>query len=172
MGTKIIFLDIDGVLNSRKWTDLKMSQGQPFSLVEEVDDQAVANLNEIIAKTGAKVVVSSSWRIAFELDYIEGVLRKAGFKGAIIDKTPRRTTYPARRGNEIKEWLLQRDDIVNYVIVDDDSDMLQEQLKNFVHTSFIDGLKKEHVEQAVRILNADQASAQATTGQGNSQTGS
>ncbi len=40
-----------------------------------------------------------------------------------------------------------------YCIIDDDSDMLLWQANNFVHTSWIDGLKEEHVERAISILN-------------------
>ena len=165
---RVIFLDFDGVLNSREWMEKRAAQGEIFSMVEEVDASAVANLNEIIAQTGAKVVISSSWRLAFDMAHIEGVLRKAGFKGMIISKTPRRTTYPARRGNEIKQWLEERDNIESYVIVDDDGDMLEEQKSNFVQTSFLYGLKKEHVERAVSILNADKTEAETPAGQGGS----
>jgi hypothetical protein len=55
--TKIIFLDIDGVLNNSKW--LKENKNNP------IDPAAVNRINVIMQKTDAKIVISSSWRIKF-----------------------------------------------------------------------------------------------------------
>ena len=57
------------------------------------------------------------------------------------------------RGYEIKEWLDKHTDIMNYVIIDDDSDMLKEQKKHFIRTSELTGLTSKLTEKAIKILN-------------------
>ena len=75
----VLFLDVDWVLNSATWF---ASKG-PMS-VTEVDPRAVRRVQRIVAKTGAKIVLSSSWRGSAEL---EEKLRAAGVP--IDDVTPR-----------------------------------------------------------------------------------
>ncbi len=57
---KIIFLDIDGVLNHMYW--LKKMKGVEGDK-KFFDPDCVRRLNTITDKTGAKIVLSSSWRI-------------------------------------------------------------------------------------------------------------
>ena len=71
------------------------------------------------------------------------------------------------RGVEIKQWIdthihsengknWNYKDIgvdFNYVILDDDSDMLLEQAEHFVKTDTLLGLSKDDVERAIKILN-------------------
>ena len=106
----VLFLDVDGVLNSAKWF---ASQG-PMSPTE-VDPRAVRRVQRIIAKTGARIVLSSSWRGSTEL---EEKLRVAGVP--IDDVTPRHRDRS--RGYEIAAWLAAHPDVSNYAILDDDAD--------------------------------------------------
>lgn len=57
------------------------------------------------------------------------------------------------RGSEIKEWLDAHPEVTNYVIIDDDNDMLDEQEPHFVQTSWYDGINDYNVEKAIEILN-------------------
>ena len=67
------------------------------------------------------------------------------------------------RGNEIHSWIKDNEaltgeayhDYKNYVILDDDSDMLYWQRNNFVHTSWKKGLTEEEAEKAITILNKE-----------------
>ena len=61
--------------------------------------------------------------------------------------------YYVRRGSEIKAWLDMHPEVKKYVIIDDDGDMLEEQMSNFVMTYFYSGFQDEHLEKAIRILN-------------------
>ena len=69
---KVIFLDIDGVLNSTKWFDLcrELKAKDPDYVFPELDTVAISNLNWVIRETGALVVVSSSWRWTHPLPMI------------------------------------------------------------------------------------------------------
>jgi len=86
---KIVFLDFDGVLNSHLFM-MKERLRDPSSSggVAGIDSEAVARLNAICARTGARVVVSSSWRYGHPLDELREILGGAGFVGEAIDTTP------------------------------------------------------------------------------------
>ena len=161
---KIIFLDIDGVLNV--YPQGHDDFGSIFH--KHFED----NLKEIIDKTGAKLVISSTWR-ASGLNVMKEMWSKRGIPGEVIDVTTL-TWEPenddmdfyerCERGNEIQVWLNEHPEVTNYVILDDDSDMLSTQMDNFVktsgntdHTDYVDGggygLTKECVQKAVEILN-------------------
>jgi hypothetical protein len=159
---KVIFLDIDGVLNN--WTDGSDEHGHIFNT------KMVENLRNIIDSTNSKIVISSSWKIQ-GLDFLRNLWKIRKLPGEILDTTPNvvdiRDTdgyYDlVDRGHEIKQWLLDTEyDIENYCIIDDISDMLPEQMDNFVMTSnnfsHVDsfrgyGLTKICSEKAIEILN-------------------
>lgn len=90
---KIIFLDFDGVLNSEVWMKSRfdiidnndIDSQYPFY---EIDPNAIKNLNRIIEETGAKVVVSSTWRHGRTPEELSRILEFHNFKGEIIDTTP------------------------------------------------------------------------------------
>ena len=90
------------------------------------------------------------------------------FEGEIIGKTPSnlpRSKYGETvRGDEIKFWLsifegsfntenFKNKGTVNYVILDDDNDMLPEQRDNFFKTNFMLGLTEEIKESCIKFLN-------------------
>ena len=137
---KIIFLDVDGVLNSIQ---------DRFSWTIESDKHLIL-LACIVRRTDAKIVVSSSWRI---LDSTLGVLKRRleDFSMSIYGKT----CYSRHgiRGLEIKEWLDNHNDIESFVILDDEvSDIKEYFPNNFVQTSMKIGLQKEDVEKCIHIL--------------------
>jgi hypothetical protein len=159
---KVIFLDFDGVLNV-------IPQGHDdFGGI--FHSEFVENLERIITETEAKLVISSSWR-HMGLERLNMMWEHRQYSGEIIGITPdlwRRVKdeeYHERlqRGDEIEAWVKQHPEVENYVILDDDDDMLQTQLGNFVRTSLninhpdcIDigyGLTNECANRAIRILN-------------------
>jgi len=177
---KIIFLDFDGVLNCEDWyrrqfeetkNDLELSE-YPYS---EFDPEIIQRLNHIINETGAKVVVSSTWRHGRSVEELQNILSRVGFTGEVIDKTKHLDAingYSLPRGCEIEHWLEQKGQfqrinwsvkeqlkfiekatVKNYIILDDDSDMLYNQREHFISTSGYYGLTKEKVEKAITILN-------------------
>lgn len=158
---KIIFLDIDGVLNSTK----SMSLSEDKKWADEPNPENIKWLNYIIEKTGAKIVISSTWRIGNRSHLFDRYFHALGIKGEVIDVTPRLDSY---RGTEIKCWLLEhkskinkykndnwfsnKEKIESFVILDDDSDM--EDLKKYlvlIDNNF--GLTKEDADKAIGVLN-------------------
>lgn len=160
---KVIFLDIDGVLNVYPQGHDK--HGAIFH------SHFVDNLKRIIDETGAKIVISSTWRMAGLPGMIE-MWEDRNLPGEVIGITPNfmwKTGSTLQRGKEIdawiEEWEVNNSKLKSYVIIDDDSDMEPHQLNNFIltagntnHTDFVDGggygLTKECTEWAIKILNS------------------
>lgn len=142
---KIIFLDFDGVITTYK-------SGY------NIDPEKVKLLLKIVEETGAKIVISSSWR-SHNIETTREKLGNLTFMKHVIDVTPRFTVrdydgdyWSVPRGMEINHWL-DKHDVDNYVILDDESDMLLEQKKHFVKTDIYKGLSEKGVEKAIKILN-------------------
>jgi len=148
---KIIFLDIDGVLNCAEWAQKEYDKGNIHALQENFDTAAIVHLNTIIEQSGAKVVISSSWRLMYSLAHIETLLIKHGFKGVILGITPPRQSLTSRRGNEIQAWLASVPQVTKFVILDDDSDMLH-LLPFLVQTNWETGLQEYHIDRALNLL--------------------
>jgi len=123
-----IFLDIDGVLNSRSFG---------------IEEDKLKLLNELVVKTNSNVVISSSWRLESSLynilkDKIENVV------GKTTNLLSRYTTiekYDKIRLKEIKKYI-GNNNIVNYVIIDD-LEFNNLNIKNFYKTEMHIGLTEE-----------------------------
>ena len=163
---KIIFLDIDGVINTKEWHS-KMTKDTPKDEYGYAFDPiAVANLAHIIDKTGADIVISSSWKF-YGVPKLREMWKKRNLPGTILDITPNTISdemllnanldefqLGVCRGNEIKEWLSRHEDIIsNYVIIDDVDDMLSEQEDHVVLTESLIGITEWDAEKAIKILN-------------------
>ena len=156
--SKIIFLDIDGVLNSDKfYKDLsqyirwKKAKEEGKSRDEQIaiasiDPEAVKWVWHIVNHTQASLVISSTWRSDNRL------IVKFNYMGLpeFIDITP--YTIQRHRGTEIQMWLDAHPEVDNYVILDDDTDMLDEQKPFFVNTTFKCGLTEGLAKKAIEIL--------------------
>ena len=149
---KIIFLDIDGVLNV-----IPQGHDEYGSIFHE---HFVDNLRKIIDETNAKIVISSSWRMS-GLEFMREMWSERNLPGDIVGITP--VSYENLiRGYEIQEWI-DKYDVKKYVIIDDDQDMLPHQLPFFVKTSEnsdhedrVDigyGLTNICTEKVIKILN-------------------
>lgn len=140
---KLIFLDFDGVLVNRK------SLMQASGMHAKADPDCVRELNRILEVTGAKVVVSSTWRHAGLLA-VKDFLSEWGVKCQTIGITPR--GYGVR-GHEIQQFLEQnrRHDVEDFIIIDDDSDMAH-LLPRLIKTEFEVGLTADDADKAIATL--------------------
>lgn len=148
---KVVFLDFDGVLNSVRWYQTGMKESQcALYYAKKIDPAAVGLLNQLVDRTGASVVISSTWR-RFADDVAVRTLRARGFMGQIIGKTPELSTF---RGLEIQSWLSTPPvPVESFVILDDENDMVHLEHR-LVQTSFqLGGLQDVHVERAIQILS-------------------
>jgi hypothetical protein len=129
--------------------------------VGQLDPTGLSLLDKLVDATGAKIVISSSWRHIWSWHEIAEMFGDAGFKNqhAIIDQTG--TSPSDHRGTEIKEWLAldQERQVVgveqttSYVIIDDTPDFDTEQMQYFVMTNPQTGIKPRDVQKAISILS-------------------
>lgn len=133
---KILFLDIDGVLNCRSGYQRDKPKRMQYMTAE-----CVEALNYIVREVSdLKIVISSSWRFAFPMQEIIAMLGEAG--NAVIDNTPRTRLSDDVRGNEIQAWLDAHPEVENFVILDDNSDM-RHLIWRLRKTDFETGLTKK-----------------------------
>ena len=154
---KVIFLDVDGVLNCE--STKAFFEGVPF-----VESEKIKLVAEIVKKTGAKIVLTSNWRSGWDrkirgIDNDFAVRRFNALADAFaaeglsfLDYTPK--LFDSTRGAEIKAWLDTRleNEIENFVILDDDRDM-RPYMKKLVNTSWKTGMTEKDAKRAVKILN-------------------
>ena len=151
MYRKVIFLDIDGVLNSVIYD---RERGEDDG---NIDRSRLPLLKRIIDETGAEVVLSTSWRrhwdrspekrdeLGDELDKIFGE-----FGITISGKTP----LLGERAHEISAWLTEHPEVCAFAVIDDIFAGWGELSDHVVKTNarIGRGLEEKHVEAAVRIL--------------------
>lgn len=143
---KVIFLDVDGVLNNPR-TKTRTRDGWRF-----VDDYLVERLAQIVRATQAKVVLSSSWREGWDDNeiYFQDLRRKlVSYNIPLQDRTGE---WRKTRAQEITEYLAQHPEITNYVILDDVPDFSSIGYKNVVLTNDLLGLTEQNVKEAIEIL--------------------
>lgn len=156
---KIAFIDIDGVI---------CINGKTF------DKKSIDLLNELVEKTGSKIVISSSQRYLYSMGDLLKKFKESGFNGEIIDKTPMWKDYKHllnadnktlsqllslqyERGEEIKLWMNWNKDknIESFVIIDDEVDDIYPVFPyNFVKTDSTKGfVVRELLDESISILN-------------------
>lgn len=152
----IIFLDVDGVLNSQLHYESKqytnyLNFGDKTSDIEynksQISEEKILMLNGLCEEINAIVVISASMRNQYSVEELQEIFNYCGATFTIIDKTG---FTGFERGTEISQWLkknitLEKHgcyyfDFNKYVIIDDDSDMLLTQQYNFFQTDTYIGL--------------------------------
>ena len=155
---KVVFLDIDGVVNC---SDTK--ERSPSKVIG-VEQSKIALVKQIVDATGAKLVLSSTWRIGWFYEetgshdrdkqdwyYLRDEFFKQGLR--FFDYTP--LDKSRHRGTEIQAWLDKWEDEVDaYVVIDDSMyDIWEMHEDHLIETSFGYGIQDEHVKQAIELLN-------------------
>ena len=163
---KVVFLDIDGVLNSRLWFERRETNAH--NMANDIDPEAAARVQRLCDETGAVLVISSTWRLIHQLNAIRTVFKSKGLTAHVIGKTPERPR--GDRGDEIQRWL----DLANLfplrpsgmVIIDDDADMLH-LMPWLVKTTFFDGFTDSDVTRAAAMLSRPMPPITNTTNESN-----
>jgi Swiss Army Knife RNA repair-like protein len=109
---KVLFLDIDGVLNCS-------TTRNPRHFPYVVDQRLLARLQKLLDRTGAKVVLSSTWR----LDPV-GLFAAKHWGVPFIGTCPDKPRSPRRK--EILSWLADHPKAARYAVIDDEDDELDE----------------------------------------------
>lgn len=181
---KIIFLDVDGVLNSERsfiagsWRAHQYAKDNPgdpyYKKITKctIDPIACDLVNKIIRDFDAKLVISSTHRKHFDngpekLDQLKEYFTFLGINGdAIIGWTKslwpegdtedeRKEWYAHGRGHEIKDWLDEHPGWTHYVIIDDSSDMREDQMDNFVRVPGEFGFTIKNYRDVTKIFGTE-----------------
>ena len=162
---KIIFLDIDGVLNTGRFTYPQwLIQGDAIEDADGhfFDAECIAQLSRILEATKAQIVISSAWRWR-GLKKLRALWQNRKIEGDIVDITP--TVYGLKtiqkprfdlilRGDEINDWLNQNA-TKQFVIIDDIDDFAADLQPFYCQTENDKGITKEVADKIIRLLNAD-----------------
>ena len=175
---RIMFLDIDGVLNcdlfyqGKQFADSirqaktklkKAVKSKEITSNEYYDHQIcrerIRMLNELCSTLDIKVVISSTWRLGRSFESLKNIFANMGATFEIIGVTP--FFHRIERGAEISRWLndnitleehgVHSHDFYDYVILDDCNDMLLTQAPHFFHIDKYNGLTPTVVDN-VRIF--------------------
>jgi hypothetical protein len=160
---RLLFLDIDGVLNSEASAKLEYNDRRgKVGLSTYLDRSCVRQLDRIIEQTDAKVVVTSCWRLSWPLPALEAHMRMFGFYRRLADKTPRLTgldgsTVP--RGLEVLHYLekcWRHGGVESFCILDDETDMADLEFA-LVKTDPEKGLTNNDANRAIQMLGGEPA---------------
>jgi hypothetical protein len=149
----IIFLDVDGVLNSEEFEVYHPEFCFGLDIYQrELDTLALIRLQKLVQSTNSVVVISSSWKHSKGLPVLIAALNSynigvVGITGHVDSRI---------RGIEIKNWIDDNINLVDsYLILDDDEDMLYMQKDNFIHIDNKYGLTDKDVAKGISILNGE-----------------
>jgi hypothetical protein len=150
-----IFLDFDGVLNSDRF----YTRAPKLAEKGDLDRKCVALLNELVDKTGAKVVIVSNWRHGHSVSELRDILVDRGFEypKRVVGKSPD-LGEDAVRGYEILAFMKGLRIRDPFVVLDDTDDMDGVE-DRFVKTDPKVGLQRADVELAEQILRTPRREA-------------
>lgn len=153
---KVLFLDIDGVLNSATWY-----KNRPHRFLKddpeesdwecEIDPAAILISKKLFHNVAdLQIVISSTWRLNHELDEFKRRLSQmlSIEPSRVIGKTPKLGTI---RGLEIQAWLKDNPQVTKFAIIDDDSDM-GDLMDNLFKTNWSDGIQMSHVKDLTEFF--------------------
>lgn len=133
----ILFLDIDGVLNTAEtykradtWADTVEAATQLF------EPSCVAHLNTITEQTNAQIVVCSAWRNIFTLAGLQQIFQAVGIRANVLDVTP---TSVSQRAKAVMAWLAKHPEVQHWCVLDDDIRAYDSHLPNSNYLVGIDG---------------------------------
>lgn len=153
MEIPIIFIDIDGVLNTDRWEAYMLSQelplGDEFGIY--FDEDAVKNLSNIIAITKAEIVIHSTWKLGKSLEWLQLLWNQRRLPGHILDVTP---DIPPNynKEEEITAWLANNPGVSNYVILDDELEFSTSLRRHLVLINPTLGITKENVMAVISMF--------------------
>lgn len=131
----VLFLDIDGVLNHCDTRSGQVTPTEPLPL--PIAPECMEQLNRLVAETGVRIVISSSWRKYAGWRQLGPALERHGLVGEVIGETPdlvKNETWLENwrlregdafkferldRGWEIREWIAAHPEVTAFVILDD-----------------------------------------------------
>lgn len=142
---KFILLDFDGVVTSKTYTMKCYREHARENIygMDWFDPECVEALKKIVDETGAKIVVSSSWR-DLRIEQLQRIWEYIPMPGELVETTP---VWILTKKEAIEQWIKQHPDDC-YVILDDADLGLENQVRTDPNT----GLTDMDSKRAINIL--------------------
>lgn len=150
----ILFLDFDGVLCTSRQAYAVGDRG----LLGCLDPVSLDFLDRLCREYKIWVIISSTWRIGERVEMFINMFKATGHfdlaKSLFYDDYATRSMNGRQvRGLEIEDWMKRHDDLVlDYLIIDDDFDMLDYQMSRLVNTPTQDGMLLEHYVHIEKVI--------------------
>ena len=147
---KIIFCDIDGVLNSEYGSKVG------FYDVGGIEERKIKQLKKIIEATGAKVVISSRANSFMGKEFDEMRVNSIKSLGVTPLDSITDIEYQESKATAIKRWLRKHPGVENFVVFDDcESDLEMAFSNKFIYVNGKHGLTYRLANKAIEILNKE-----------------
>ena len=147
---KVLFLDVDGVLNNGGWAFTMHQQGVRVYRDDLLYEPSLEQLRRVVQATGALIVVSSAWR-QIPTCYLHLQEWLAKYDMEVYDKTP---YVGGDRGDDISAWFNRHPGNWQYAILDDDDDM-GDHIDHLVRTDFDLGLTEREADRCIELLQKE-----------------
>ncbi len=148
MNNGVLFLDIDGVLNSKIYYKYIYKPEDGWS---RFDPYCVVLIKKLVEEFSLKVVISSTWRDG-GMKRLMKELNENNFMDYLHEDWLTPVVRPASRGKEIELWLDNHSEVKDYIILDDNENLLEHQRDKFVKTSTYLGMVQERYNHARNLL--------------------
>lgn len=145
---KILFLDIDGVLNSKLYYKYIYKPENGWS---RFDPYCAVLIKRLVEEFSLRIVITSTWRNGL-VDRLMRELQDNGLNIFLHEDWHTPILRFSSRGKEIKSWLDNHPEVTDYLIIDDNENLLEYQMNRFVKTNNFLGMAQEHYNQARSIL--------------------
>lgn len=167
---KVLFLDIDGVLNTDSHYVSLVMQNENCGTKNIVRDgfghvfspDAVRWLDILVKRHDLKLVIISDWRYN-GLEWMRELWRHRNLPGEIYGITdnllyvPDEDGFPTRsekyRGHEVEDFLDRHPEIDRWAVIDDNWQFLNKQTEHVVIVDGAHGLDYESYRELDRILS-------------------
>lgn len=155
---RVLFIDFDGVLTSEGYTRQCIFECRRENMfgIDWFDPSCVSALEDIVRKTHASIVISSSWR-ELGITKLRQLWENLSMPGRLLGTTP---VWIVDKKESILSWL-DSHDCEYYAVVDDDDLSMEKQLKTDART----GLTENDIPEVMRILGYGFSSVQMPKGE-------
>lgn len=152
--SKVLFLDFDGVLNPHIYSNALRKMYAQTEGVAKSRDQfgdyfapwCVDELKNIIHFTGCDIVISSTWRVYCDVQYL---WKERRLPGRIVGQTP----LGGLRGDEVMSWCATNGIPDKFAILDDIDEFTNVWgAKQFIKTNPKIGLTRVESEKIINML--------------------
>ena len=146
---RVVFLDIDGVLNRTGYRPV-----ESLGLRSWIEPELAARLSRLVRAINAVIVLISDWRRGRDLAHLADELRSAGIDGHLLGATP---FLGGARWREIEAWMTEHAVSIDHIAIVDDGYDMGPLASRFVRVSPLVGLDEDAAGAVVALFEQNPA---------------